>query len=719
MAMQAGGVVNATGLTLTATFASIGVEVPFTGDDNGNASAGLQFKKSSDADWREGLPLWRADDGQQRTFFGSALLLNPDTAYDVRVILSDPDGAASPAALTDTIPTRTEDIGAAGDLVPTQFVRVGGNDANDGASPGSAWATLDAAFKSAPPGAIVQVGPGYFTAPTLTRKSPITLVAQYPAIDDNREPIHTGQHSVVEPAGVSVPAGAQDGLNAGVWQRVALVGPTSGENYTVWTWRGSPVTDARHLGVAASRDAPPERVANWAKDQAALASPAGWAELLLTNRSYNYGFYGDGHDIYLRLRDDTDPNSLYVTVSGGNDAGLTLWSNDVRVSGFELRQFYSAIALGNAASHAVVDHNLFVGSRIGVRTGAAGRGPQTVYGNDVVVQDNRFVDSHLWSSDPVNDPAIPWLFIKANVTKADGTPYETADLGRYNGNAAVSGRGSAQRVVVRRNTIDGLFNALNDGDNHGYDWRAGRDMDIYDNLIRHIADDAIEPEGTVINFRVWNNRVEQASTFLSTGPVDVGPVYVFRNEAWRIGNAGAGPDNSGARGLAGRVFKFSAKSRPPARIYVINNTIWTDQTVPNPIGGGAPSAGGSGSPEAFYLRNNILCVSGAIFEAPTVPGRWDEDYDYFSTFSPVEGLHFRRRFRTDVEAYRRESGQGAHTNVSGDFTTPPGLANPEAGDLSLPLGSPLVDAGTPVPNIADRAGVDYTGAAPDLGAHER
>jgi hypothetical protein len=244
-------------------------------------------------------------------------------------------------------------------------------------------------------------------------------------------------------------------------------------------------------------------------------------------------------------------------------------------------------------------------------------------------------------------------------------------------------------------------------------------MDVYDNVIRHIADDALEPEGAVINFRAWNNRIEHSSTMLSTGPVSFGPVYLFRNQAWQIGNAGAGRDGSGNPGLQGRVFKYSGKSRPPARIYVLQNTIWTDQVEPNPVGGGAKSAGGSDSPEAFYLRNNILVASGSAFDAPTVPGRWDEDFDSFSTTHPREGLQFGRRFRADVAAYRAASDQGAHTNLSSGFDTPPDLVDPANGDLRLPDGSPLVDAGMLIPNVSDRPGIDFRGTAPDLGAEER
>jgi D-serine deaminase-like pyridoxal phosphate-dependent protein len=156
-----------------------------------------------------------------------------------------------------------------------------------------------------------------------------------------------------------------------------------------------------------------------------------------------------------------------------------------------------------------------------------------------------------------------------------------------------------------------------------------------------------------------------------------------------------------------------------ARVYVIHNTFWTDQASPNAIDGGGQSASSGASPEAFYLRNNLFRMTRTAFDAPTVAGRWDEDYNYFGTTAATRGLRFGTYYTSDVAAYRAASKQGAHTNLAGDFVTPPTLNNPSAGDLSLPTGSLLVDAGLPAPNISDRASIDYTGSAPDLGARER
>jgi hypothetical protein len=710
---------------LSSTFNSVGIEVPFQADMNHNATAGLSFRRVGESAWRNGLPLWPTYDPSGAAFYGSVLLLEPGTQYDILVTIADPDGVDGNSVQAVGIATRAETIPPPETLIPTHFVRAAGDDAADGRSPASAWRTLEKAMRSAPSGAVVQVGPGYFLKPSSERSMPLTLVAQYPAVDDSGMVINHGLRSVVEAGTVSTPAGSGQ-PDAGVWQQVTLTGPgrggaPAGAMYTVWKW-----TDSRHaqpslsaLGYAARREDLPQRIALWKADTADVSTPAGWAEKLFTNQTYNYGAYVNGPDLYLRLPPNApspNPNDLYITAGSG--VALALDGPGMRVSGLEIRQADSAVQLLLRATGGVVDHNLLSGSRFGVYFRGSST-PPSRYGSGHVVERNRIVDANLWTDDHVARPAIAWVFVKGGIVNADGTTYATSKLGASNETFAVGGRGGALQAVVRRNVIEGTFNGVSAGYQSGFDRYAGMDMDVYENTVRRIADDALEPEGQAINFRAWGNRIEQASTFLSTGPVSYGPVYVFRNEGWRIGNAGAGRDNAGASGLSGRVFKYSGTSSPAARVYVLHNTIWTDQTAPNTIDGGAQSASSGGSPEAFYLRNNVFGTTRSAFEAPTAPGRWDEDYDYFGTTATTRGLRFGGFYTTDVAGYRAASGQGGHTNVAGNFVTMPTLSNPTSGDLSLPSGSPLIDAGVPVPNVSDRAGLDYVGPAPDLGARER
>jgi hypothetical protein len=706
-------------MRLQATFMSIGVEVLFRGDVNLNGRATLDFRPSGSSGWRCALPLWRADDGSPDpgpAFYGSALLLAPGTSYDIRVTFSDPDGVAGPLTLNGRITTRTENISSAHLLTPTHFVAVNGHDSNDGASPLTPWRTIEQAIRTAPSGAVVLVGPGHYPPPGSTRSTPLTLLGQHRAVDDARQVVNQGRHAIVEPPGVSSPVSAKDGPNPGVWRQVTVPGPgfggaPPGAPYRIWKWANSPVVNATQLGYATTREGLPQRVAHWkSRPGTDIGTAAGWVEKLHTNRSYNHGFYSDGPDLYLRLVGDVDPNTLYITA--GTGVAIRVAGPQVRISGLEIRQFDVGVSLTASASHAVIDHNLLSGLYYAVRIDGI-RGTPSVYGGDHVIQYNRFVDSNLWSDDQQLRPSIPWTFVKSVVINADGSAFSEGHLGEFSEGFALFGDGGGQRVVARYNAVDGLFNGFSAGRQLGFDRYAGMGTEFHDNFIRRAADDAFELNLQSINVRIWNNRTMHTLTLLAS-PNLYGPIYLFKNEAWRIGNRGIAEDRSGVvKGVTGVAFKYSGASVPPARIWMINNTIWTDEPIAS---GGALFATDGPSSEAFYLRNNIISATGYAFWAPTDLGRWNEDYNHFSTTDSERGLRYGSSYTTNVAAYRAASGQGAHTNVSSSFISPPALLNPLGGDLRLPVGSPLINAGVPVPNIMDRANVDYFGAAPDLGA---
>jgi hypothetical protein len=285
----------------------------------------------------------------------------------------------------------------------------------------------------------------------------------------------------------------------------------------------------------------------------------------------------------------------------------------------------------------------------------------------------------------------------------------------------VKSYGGAHQVVVRYNTIDGPFNGVG-GYNEGYDRYAAYGNDIHDNLFRRIADDTFEPEQNTINWRMWNNRLEDVVVVLSTGPVNYGPLYLFRNEAWRIGNHGSGRDFDGHPGASSQVHKYARNGKPNSRIFWVHNTFRAhDQSVWD-VNGTSNAAGGSGSPESAYFANNVWGTTRYVFDySQAVPGYF-EDYNHFATSDTSRGHRYLSTYK-DAAAYTSRRGFGAHTNVANPSFLDLGfldaqLANVAAGDLSLRAGSAFVDAGMPVPNISDRPGVDFVGAGPDLGAWE-
>src|SRR5579864_6150627 len=108
------------------TLVSLGFEWRISGDDNRNARVDVTYRKKGEQQWRKGLPLLRLQHEQvsggaprdggshyfnyvaPNMFAGSLLNLEPDTEYECRFVLSDPDGVRGKAEKTVVVRTRKE-----------------------------------------------------------------------------------------------------------------------------------------------------------------------------------------------------------------------------------------------------------------------------------------------------------------------------------------------------------------------------------------------------------------------------------------------------------------------------------------------------------------------------------------------------------------------------------------------------------------------------------
>lgn len=91
---------------------SLGVYWIIRGDDNHNARIDVAWRRAAAPEWRKGAPLFRVEKGPHRDgkdgsklteqvpadgwlFAGSVIYLEPGTAYELRLSLSDPDGGSA------------------------------------------------------------------------------------------------------------------------------------------------------------------------------------------------------------------------------------------------------------------------------------------------------------------------------------------------------------------------------------------------------------------------------------------------------------------------------------------------------------------------------------------------------------------------------------------------------------------------------------------------
>ncbi|HEV3481163.1 MAG TPA: hypothetical protein VGR97_02425 [Candidatus Acidoferrales bacterium] len=108
------------------TLVSLGFQWRISGDDNRNARVDVTYRKKGERQWRKGLPLLRLQREQvsggaprdggihyfnyvaPNMFAGSLLNLEPNTEYECRFVLTDPDGVKGKAERTVVVRTRKE-----------------------------------------------------------------------------------------------------------------------------------------------------------------------------------------------------------------------------------------------------------------------------------------------------------------------------------------------------------------------------------------------------------------------------------------------------------------------------------------------------------------------------------------------------------------------------------------------------------------------------------
>lgn len=79
---------------------SIGIEWDVTGDSNHNAAVAVEYSVEGAGDWKPAMPLLRMDSKGRNMLAGSILFLRGATSYEVRLVMSDPDGGGETRTVT-------------------------------------------------------------------------------------------------------------------------------------------------------------------------------------------------------------------------------------------------------------------------------------------------------------------------------------------------------------------------------------------------------------------------------------------------------------------------------------------------------------------------------------------------------------------------------------------------------------------------------------------
>ena len=415
-----------------------------------------------------------------------------------------------------------------------------------------------------------------------------------------------------------------------------------------------------------------------------ISGPIGYLARDGSQRFYNYDtlsglLNGSGHNkvsmnegwflqpytwrLYVRSLDNPARHNWQVPqLNHAFDANGQNW---LWIEGFEMR-FYGTRTDGCGvctvnASHVVIRRNKIHNMQLGIYVNWNGGDDQ---GNDTRIEYNEIYDP------PVNE--WPWKAVKGS--SMEGTTI------------VIRGHIGA---IVRDNELHNFNNGIYIGSSAALKNPAvAFDVDIYNNHIHHISDDALEPEGTCINLRLRNNLVDSTLTGVSLAPITSGPVWVLR---------------SLFTNFTGTSIKWDLNTS--GIVFIYHNTSWTNVKGLNAMTMISPA-------HNVVMRNNIFQGNGYAIEAAATGSTsldWNNDNWYTTRSLGIP------HFKWENIRYNTLSNLCSSTGLEcKGYETPPGLTNPGGGDFTLLPSSPNVDRGVVIPGIND----NFAGKAPDVGALE-
>ncbi len=249
--------------------------------------------------------------------------------------------------------------------------------------------------------------------------------------------------------------------------------------------------------------------------------------------------------------------------------------------------------------------------------------------------------------------------------------------------------------VITRNRIRGFADAI---DTFGS--RACYAIDIHQNDIQGMTDDGIETDYSERNVRCFENRLVDVFQGISSQPVYGGPVYIFRNVLYNVGEE-----------------TFKLHNSPSGVLLYHNTSVKRDMPLKLMTGEKVRNC---------VTRNNLFVGTASSYAYENTAPMADCDFDYDGFGGGPFGLFLKWnevRYKTFAEAKAKSPAERHATDLGPESpfasglappTDPERLRDPATIDARLKAGSKAADVGLAIPGLND----GFAGSAPDLGAIE-
>lgn len=254
------------------TWGCIGINWHFQGDDNQNASVSLTFRRKGTSRWRPGMDLWRHSFEKNLMFSGSLFRLAPNTEYEIRLTMKDPDTPE----ITSTVNTST----LVYPRMPVEAVLVG---------PGG----LARAQELARPGTVCLLSKGEYSAHELTKSGEPNRPIVYRAAGDG-EVVIKGEWRIIADHiwldGLTVTSN-----ETGLWYKgegLCVTNCVIKAHYAIWTREGAAncfISDNRLFGDAKGKFSFSGEGVDFGSDQGACGHAVSFNELTDFADGISYG----------------------------------------------------------------------------------------------------------------------------------------------------------------------------------------------------------------------------------------------------------------------------------------------------------------------------------------------------------------------------------------------------------------------------------------------